>query len=125
MPFYSYHCKRCDAVQTAYRNISGRHDGPDCCEEKTLLCIVAPAVTPDLPGYESPITGKWVEGKASRREDLRRSGCRPYESPTEERQEAARQTKYNDEKQSKQLHEMVAKEYYALSPQKQRILRNG
>lgn len=33
----------------------------------------------DLPGYESPVTGAWVEGRAQRREDLKRSGCREYD----------------------------------------------
>lgn len=42
----------------------------------------------DLPGYDSPIDGKWVEGRKARREDLRRSGCRPYEGREQEQKEA-------------------------------------
>lgn len=52
--------------------------------------VVAPAVFSDLPGYESPATGKWVEGKRARREDLKRSGCRPYEGREQESKEANR-----------------------------------
>lgn len=33
----------------------------------------------DLPGYQSPIDGRCVEGRAQRREDLKRNGCRAYE----------------------------------------------
>lgn len=42
----------------------------------------------DLPGYESPTTGLWIEGRRARREDLKRSGCRPYEGFAAEKKEA-------------------------------------
>ena len=125
MPFYSYHCKRCDDVQVAYRHISGRHDGPECCESRTDLCIVAPAVAADLPGYESPTTGKWVEGKSARREDLRRSGCRPYESAVEERAEAQRQRNYDEAKLDRGLHDAVAKQFYSMPEAKRRQMTRG
>ncbi|QGH72951.1 MAG: hypothetical protein [Siphoviridae sp. ctdEk19] len=41
--------------------------------------VSAPAVRADLPGYESPATGRWVEGRRERVEDLRRSGCVEYD----------------------------------------------
>lgn len=34
-----------------------------------------PFLQPDLPGYQSPVTGAWIEGRAARREDLRRHNC--------------------------------------------------
>ena len=40
---------------------------------------MGPAIFGDLPGYQSPVTGKWVDGKRARREDLKRTGSRPYE----------------------------------------------
>lgn len=125
MPFYSYHCKRCDGVQDAYRHISGRHDGPVCCEAATSLCIVAPAVAADLPGYESPATGKWVEGRSARREDLRRSGCRPYESAAEERKEAARQRNYIEAKADSSMRDAIAKTFYAMPEAHRRQLTRG
>jgi hypothetical protein len=125
MPFYTYHCKRCDGVQDAYRHVSTRHDAPVCCETATGLCIVAPAVAPDLPGYESPTTGKWIEGKSARREDLRRSGCRPYESAAEERKEAARQRGYEEAKSDRSLKEAIAQTFYALPEAKRRQLTRG
>jgi hypothetical protein len=125
LPFYSYHCKRCDAAHDAYKHISERHDGPMCCEEQAQLCILPPAVQPDLPGYESPVTGKWVEGRKSRREDLRASGCRPYEDPADERKEAARQRAYNEQRQDKALQETLMKTFYAMPEAKRRILTRG
>jgi hypothetical protein len=41
-------------------------------------------VAGDLPGYESPVSGKWIEGRAARRDDLRRNNCRPYEAGEKE-----------------------------------------
>lgn len=38
----------------------------------------------DLPGYQSVASGKWVEGRRARRDDLARTGCRevdPSEGP--------------------------------------------
>lgn len=34
-----------------------------------------PCIWPDTQGYRSPVTGRWIEGRAARREDLRRHGC--------------------------------------------------
>ena len=33
----------------------------------------------DLPAYESPIDGRIIAGRAQRREDLKRNGCREYD----------------------------------------------
>ena len=38
--------------------------------------IAMPNVRGDLPEYISPVTGKPVDGRAARREDLARTGCR-------------------------------------------------
>lgn len=35
-----------------------------------------PYYTPDLSPYRSPVTGKVVDGRRERREDLKRHGCR-------------------------------------------------
>lgn len=50
--------------------------------------LAPPLIANDLPGYISPATGAWIEGRVAREEDLRRSGCRPYE--VGERQEFIR-----------------------------------
>ena len=38
--------------------------------------LSAPAVVPDLPGYLSPLGTGLIEGRAARREDLKRGNCR-------------------------------------------------
>ena len=54
----------------------------------------APMVIPDLPGYQSPVTGLWVEGRKQRREDLKRTNSRPFEGIEQERKEAQRRVAY-------------------------------
>ena len=44
-------------------------------------------VMPDLPGYESPIDGTWIEGRKARREDLAKHDCVPYEPGMVEHQQ--------------------------------------
>ena len=43
------------------------------------LATCAPMVVSDTPEYISPATGKLIDGKKARREDLKASGCVPYE----------------------------------------------
>lgn len=38
-----------------------------------------PFVFGDTPSYQSPIDGRWIDGRKARREDLKRSGCVEYE----------------------------------------------
>lgn len=47
--------------------------------------VCMPQVMSDIPEYASPIDGRPVSSRSSRREDLKRSGCVEYEpslSPT-------------------------------------------
>jgi hypothetical protein len=85
----------------------------------------APLVFGDLPGYQSPVTGLWVEGRAARREDLKRTGCRPYEGREQEQKEIARYRAYEEQKNDQRAHEAAARAFYQLDPKKQEILRNG
>jgi hypothetical protein len=125
MPFYSFHCSRCDKVDDAYRSISQRHNGPECCHQQMTMVIVAPMVAPDLPGYESPVTGKWVEGRSARHEDLRRTGCRPYEGIAVEKSEHARQERYSEQKEDAARHDAVARAFYSMPESKRRQLTRG
>ena len=50
-----------------------------------VTASAAPAIWSDLPGYRSPVNGQWIDGRAARRDDLKRTGCReadPSERPT-------------------------------------------
>ncbi len=76
-----------------------------------------PMVVPDLPGYVSPVTGEWVEGRRARRNDLKKSGCRPYEGREQEMKEAARQREYM-EKKLDALAEKMAHRAWAEAPER-------
>lgn len=84
-----------------------------------------PGYIPDTEGYLSPTTGKWIEGRKARRDDLARSGARPWEGLAAEKQEAARQKAYIEQKQDKAIEKAAWQAYYAMSPEKRRKLRQG
>lgn len=83
---------------------------------------VSPLIFGDLPGYQSPVTGLWVEGRVQRREDLKRTGSRPYEGFEQESKEAARQERYQDQKLDAKIERAVSEQFYQMSPEKRRIL---
>lgn len=80
---------------------------------------VAPNVWDDLPGYDSPVTGEWIEGRRARREDLKRHRCRPYEGREQETKEAARR-QAEQERKTDQLAEKMAHRAWAEAPERVR-----
>lgn len=41
--------------------------------------VCAPMVRPDIPEYRSPIDGKLISSRSTRREDLKKNGCVEWE----------------------------------------------
>lgn len=80
---------------------------------------VAPVVWDDLPAYESPIDGRVVEGRRQRRNDLARSGSRPYEGREQEEKEAAKVRAAREGKLD-QLAEKMAHVAWADAPERVR-----
>ena len=81
-----------------------------------------PHIIADTPGYQSPVTGLWVEGRKQRREDLKRTGSRPWEGKAAEEKEAARQRNYQDEKFDRGATEAAERAWYSIDPDKRRML---
>ena len=74
-------CNACDK----WAAVGDWTDGcPACGHYNSQPVGKGPMVFGDLPGYQSEVTGKWVEGRSQRREDLKRSGCRPWEGLAQE-----------------------------------------
>lgn len=111
MPIYAYLCE-------------GGHDferflpladyaSPQTCEcgkaAQKQLC--APLVVADLPGYQSPVDGRWIEGRKARREDLARNNCVPYEPSmkSEQQRRLARSNAEIDKKVDEHVEAEVAK----------------
>src|SRR5579862_638829 len=67
----------------------------------------APFVQGDYEGYQSPITGEWIEGRRAHREDLKRHGCRVFEG-RESEQRAADRVQTENAKRTEQLAEKMA-----------------
>lgn len=85
---------------------------------------LAPTVWDDLPGYRSPVTDEWVEGRRARRNDLRRHNCRPYEGREQESKEAARH-QAEKERRLDALAEKMAHRAWAEAPERVRRVFRG
>ena len=80
MPVYSYECQRCGCVYDEFRAYEDRDkEKMHCAGHEVRRVFTAPMIVSEekaYAGYESPATGKWVEGRRAHLEDLARSGCR-------------------------------------------------
>lgn len=76
----------------------------------------------DLPGYESPIDGHWVEGRKARRDDLKRSNSRPYEGFAAEKREADKARAAATERLNHMANERVERAWAQLPPRMKRVL---
>jgi hypothetical protein len=86
------------------------------------IVICAPAVQADLPGYQSPTTGRWIEGRAARRDDLKRSGARPWEGFDQEKKEAQKRLAEREAKSDAKLEKVIRESFHQLPPAKRRAL---
>lgn len=113
MPLYEYKCECCGFKQTRFLPLE-RYQEPQYC--RTPNCanngilessvsmtklVAAPAVQADYPGYISPATGQWVEGRKAHIEDLKRSGCRVFEPG--EREQSAKKAQERQQKLEKEI----------------------
>lgn len=92
MPTYCYSCpacdRRCDIVKPLA--LLNREERCEACETPLDRRITAPAIASDFAGYHCPITEKWIEGRRAHTENLKRHGCRVYETgETEQARRAA------------------------------------
>lgn len=80
MPLHDFECSLCHATE---EDFVGHGVNSIICvrcgAEAKKVFLSAPIVAADLPGYQSPVDGRWIEGRKARREDLARNNCVPYE----------------------------------------------
>lgn len=90
MPLYDYRCLSCSHEEERAIPMSALSDTQRCrCGGVLERLVSAPRVLGDYEGYTCPVTNKWVEGRAAHRENLKRQGCRVFESG--EREQFVRQ----------------------------------
>lgn len=83
---------------------------------------LAPQVFGDLPGYESPASGKWIEGRRARREDFKRTNTRPYEGREAEQRMVEQQRQYAERKADEKLTEAAHRAWNDAPSDVRRIL---
>lgn len=123
MPIYESRCNVCNKVQDYYQSVMNCHETPMCCGQSMAKVIMsAPYAHGDIPPYQSPITGQWIDSRTSRREDLKRSGSRPWEGLEQEKKESSRIKAYEEKKQDAKLREKVSEVFAGMSPEKKKAL---
>lgn len=83
---------------------------------------VAPRVQGDLPGYESPVSGKWIEGRKARREDFKRTNTREWEGLGSEQRAAAEIHKDREKRSEAKLTESAHRAWAEAPSDVRRIL---
>jgi len=98
MPVYAYKCP-CGMRFDRWLPLARYDEAQTCdeCGEVATKQILPTTIRVDIPAYVSPVTGNLVDGRAARREDLKRSGCRPWEGMEQEQKEAARIREYEEQ----------------------------
>jgi hypothetical protein len=78
-----------------------------------------------MPSYRSPITGKWIDTPAQRREDLARSGSRPWEGIESERKVAQERVKAEEKASDAAIENAAVAAWHSLGDDKKRALENS
>lgn len=120
---YEAKCAICGRVEDYVRPIAERMNTPRCCwrpMEKVIL--TAPYGQPDIPAYTSPITGRWVNSRAQRHEDMRRSGSRPWEGMEQESKVAQSRVKDAEKQSDAKIEQAAVAAWNQLAPEKRKVL---
>lgn len=122
---YLYHCVVCDRQQEIIKPLADIDRMEPCrhCDFPMERRIQAPAVHGDLPGYDCPITGKWIEGRRAHEENLKKHGCRIYEPG--ETEQAAQARKAAEERMLRDVDQTVGQFVESLPQDKVEALSTG
>lgn len=131
MPLYAYECEPCDLGLDMVNLIDERHTHAPACNCGAVMKLTISPVRgfvkfPAAGGHEyrSPVSGRPITTERARRDDLARTGSRPYEGFEAESKEAAKFRAHEEKKSDARLHDSVSRAYYQLSPEKRKVF-NG
>ena len=101
MPLYSYKCPACGETDDVLKSLALLDREEPCVQCATPMerQLSAPRVLGDYPGYNCPITGDWIEGRAAHRNNLAKHDCRilePGESAAVRKAASSRSTALED-----------------------------
>lgn len=122
MPMYDFKCPDCGNTETVFRHIDNRSHAPECCGLKMDRIMSAPMVQADTPSYQSPIDGRWIDGKRQRQEDMKRNKCRPWEGMENEKKHAENVRADSEKKLDKALTDGAINVLNNMSADKRRVL---
>lgn len=74
MPIYEYSCVECGVRLSEYRKVDRRDEPPSHCDAVTFRVMSKPWVRGDLEPFVSPASGKLINSRVQRDEDLARTG---------------------------------------------------
>lgn len=120
---YEAQCKACRRVEDYVRPVAQCMETPECCGvpmQKVIL--TAPFGQPDIPAYTSPITGRWVNSRAQRHEDMRRSGSRPWEGMQQETKVAQNRAREAEKQSDAKIEQAAVAAWNQLAPEKRKVL---
>ena len=75
MPFYDFHCDECGTTEAVFRKVDQRNIPEYHCSKAMTRVISKATIRPDIAPFISPASGKWINSRAQRDEDLKREGC--------------------------------------------------
>lgn len=126
MPTYQARCKLCGTDHEYYSSIAQCLITPECCGEATQKVILtAPIGIMDIPAYQSPITGKLIDSRAKRREDLARSGSRPWEGMEQETKVARQRAADLEKKTDAAIESAAVAAWQSLPSEKRKVLESA
>lgn len=79
MPIYVYKCMNNHTFEKFLKMADADEEQFCACGRPGHKQVTAARVVADYAGYECPITGDWIEGRAAHRENLAKHGCRVFE----------------------------------------------
>ena len=75
MPFYDFWCVNCQRSETFYHKIQDRDERHIHCDRTMQRRITAPYIRPEIEPFVSPASGKIINSRVQRKEDMLREGA--------------------------------------------------
>ena len=118
MPLYVYGCLICGNKDEIAHSIKDCNSVFYCKECGNIVHreIQPTVIQMDYPGYNCPITGKYIEGRKQHRENLEKHGCRVLE--TGEIEASQRRKKQMDDELCRKVEEETARIIEAMPEKK-------
>lgn len=124
MPLHDWRCE-CGHIFEAFVSLEQLKVNPviylcSCGSPAEIVHLKAPTVRGDLPGYQSPVTGEWIEGKVARRNDLARHDCVPYDEGM--KQDSATRKAHQEQELERGIDETIDAEISKMPAHKKELL---